>query len=76
MVLTARQFSRIQQSQWTALLDITAPDGDIKIKENSVKKFINAVSFGLFFKENVDVTINASDAGSGVKSIESISAAK
>lgn len=50
--------------------DITVPDGDIKIKENSVKKFINAVSFGLFFKENVDVTINASDAGSGVKSIE------
>ena len=50
--------------------DITAPEGDIKIKENSVKKLINAVSFGLFFKENVDVTINAGDTGSGVKSIE------
>ncbi len=50
--------------------DITAPEGDIKIKENSVKKLLNEVSFGLFFKENVDVTISASDAGSGVKSIE------
>ena len=52
----------------TVKLDKTAPDGDIKLKENSVKKFINEVTFGLFFKENVDVAITSEDTGSGVQS--------
>ena len=53
----------------TVKLDKTRPDGDIKIDENSVKTFINAVTFGLFYNENVDVTIYGSDALSGVGSI-------
>ena len=52
----------------TVRLDKTAPDGDIKIEENSVKTFINTVTFGLFFNENVDVAITSEDTGSGVQS--------
>ncbi|WP_346662652.1 DUF6273 domain-containing protein [uncultured Merdimonas sp.] len=54
----------------TVKIDKTAPDGDITIEENSVKKFIHDVTFGLFFKENVDVAITGTDNGSGVQTIE------
>ena len=54
----------------TVKIDKTAPDGDITIEENSVKKFISQVTFGLFFKENVDVAITGTDSGSGVQTIE------
>lgn len=50
--------------------DITAPDGDIEIQQNSARKDIDEVSFELFFHQNADITITASDAGSGLKSIE------
>ena len=54
----------------TVKIDKTAPDGDITIEENSVKKFIHDVTFGLFFKENVDVAITGTDGGSGVQTVE------
>ena len=54
----------------TVKIDKTAPDGDITIEENSVKKFIHDVTFGLFFKENVEVAITGTDSGSGVQTIE------
>lgn len=54
----------------TVKLDKTAPDGDIKIRKNSVKDFINNISFNLFFRESVDVEITAEDALSGMRSIE------
>ncbi|MCI7130944.1 MAG: YDG domain-containing protein, partial [Lachnospiraceae bacterium] len=44
-------------------IDKTAPDGDIKIKENSIKSILNVITFGLFFKKKVDVTITAVDEG-------------
>lgn len=53
----------------TVKLDKTAPDGDIRIEENSVKKFINTITFGLFYNENVDVTITGTDDLSGAASI-------
>lgn len=34
----------------TVKLDKTVPDGDIEIEQNSVKKFINSIIFGLFFQ--------------------------
>lgn len=58
------------QASITVKLDKTAPDGDIKIQENSVKKLLNQITFGLFFNENVDVTISGTDALSGVASIQ------
>ena len=54
----------------TVKRDTVLPDGDITIKENSVKKLINKITFGLFFNENVDVTITGTDALSEVASIQ------
>jgi len=39
-------------------LDKTAPEDEIRIKENSFKTFLNTISFGLFFKDTVDVSID------------------
>lgn len=60
----------------TVKIDKTAPNGDITIEENSVKKFIHGVTFGLFFKENVEVAITGTDSGSGVQTIEYYRSAK
>lgn len=54
----------------TVKLDKTVPDGDIEIEQNSVKKFINSITFGLFFNKNVDVTITGTDNLSGVAAVE------
>lgn len=48
------------------------PKIEIKVKDNSFKSFINNISFGLFFKETVDITITAQDAESGIEKIEYI----
>ena len=54
----------------TYKIDKTAPTGDITMNENSVKKFINQISFGLFFSKNVDVKITADDNASGAETIQ------
>ena len=55
----------------TGIVDNTKPSGEIKIgKENSWKSFINGITFGLFYKERQQVTIEASDNESGVKRVE------
>ena len=54
----------------TVKLDQTAPDGDIKIQENSVKTLLNQITFGLFLNQNVDVDITGTDALSGVATIQ------
>lgn len=54
----------------TVKIDRTAPDGDIQFEEHSVKKFINEITFGLFFNKNIDVTITATDALGEVETIE------
>ncbi len=51
-------------------IDSVHPTGEIKIKDNSFKSFLNAVTFGHFFKETVSVSIMGADSGSGVKTIE------
>lgn len=51
-------------------IDSVHPTGEIKIKDNSFKSFLNAVTFGHFFKETVSVSITGADAGSVVKTIE------
>lgn len=58
-----------EESSITVRVDKTVPDGDIMIEENTVKTLINTVTFGLFFKDNVDVSITSEDADSGVQSI-------
>lgn len=51
-------------------IDKSAPSGDIKIEENSVKNLINKITFSLFFNKNVDVIITANDTLSGVDSVK------
>ncbi|MFR1518885.1 MAG: YDG domain-containing protein [Clostridia bacterium] len=51
-------------------IDKTAPEAEIKVETNSFKQFLNTITFGLFFKENVDVTITGTDALSGVAKVE------
>ncbi len=47
-----------------------APTGTITMKENLWDKFFNTITFGLFFKEYVDVTITADGTGSDVRLVE------
>lgn len=51
-------------------VDTSDPTGQITIGENSWTKFLNTITFGLFFNETVDVDITAADGMSGVQSIE------
>lgn len=53
----------------TGVADITAPTGTIKVTENEWKKFLNEITFGLFFKKTQTVTITGEDACSGIASI-------
>ena len=41
--------------------DSEKPTGEIKIRKNSWKSFLNNITFGLFFKDTQTVTINAAD---------------
>ena len=51
--------------------DITAPEEvEMSVKGVGWKQFINKVTFGLFFKENVAVQVDASDLGSGIAKVE------
>ena len=50
--------------------DDIAPEGTISVNKNSWKSFIKTFTFGLFFRENYDVAITASDAQTSIKSIE------
>jgi|GEM_PF-4891233 Listeria-Bacteroides repeat domain (List_Bact_rpt). len=54
----------------TIKVDSTTPDGDIKIGASSVKTFLNKITFGLLYKQNVDVTVTGTDATSGVAKVE------
>ncbi len=51
-------------------IDKTAPTGEIKVKNSSFKSFLNTITFGMFFKNTVNVSITGSDTLSGVETIE------
>ncbi len=55
----------------TYKIDKTAPIGEIRIDElNWWQRFVNTISFNLFYSKEQEVTVTASDNGSGVKTIE------
>ena len=61
----------LAQKSAAVRVDTTAPDwsganGGISIKTNKWKSLLSTISFGLFYKETVDVTVSASDSLSGV----------
>lgn len=52
-------------------LDVSDPTGEISFKENKFLTFLNTITFGLFFNENIEVTI-AADDDTSVEKIEYI----
>ena len=51
-------------------IDKTVPTGEVKLNERTAfRKFINTITFGLFFKDDVNVKLTAEDDASGVKSV-------
>ena len=54
----------------TGVADTIAPDVTLTAKTVSWKQFFNKLTFGLFFKETVDVTVVADDGGSGIDTAE------
>ena len=54
----------------TGVADTIAPDVTLTAKTVSWKQFFNKLTFGLFFKETVDVTVVAEDGGSGIDTAE------
>ncbi len=51
-------------------IDRTVPEVfEISFNDNPVKKLIHEISFGLLFRESIDVRISADDALSGIESI-------
>ena len=53
------------------VFDVDEPTGTITLDENnSWDSLLKTITFGLFFKTEKNVTIEANDAGSGVKSVE------
>lgn len=50
--------------------DITAPEVEVSIRDNSFKEFLNRITFGLFFKQTQTVEVKAHDFGSGIKKVE------
>lgn len=54
----------------TGVADTIAPDVTLTAKTVSWKRFFNKLTFGLFFKETVDVTVVANDGGSGIDTAE------
>lgn len=51
-------------------IDITPPTGEITIKNNIWKNFLNTITFGIFSKENMDVIVTADDNYSGLAKVE------
>ena len=54
----------------TGVADTIAPDVTLTAKTVRWKQFFNKLTFGLFFKETVDVTVVANDGGSGIDTAE------
>jgi uncharacterized repeat protein (TIGR02543 family) len=54
--------------------DITPPTATISYRTSSFTSFLNAVTFHLFFKQTVDVTIQGSDLQTGVAKVEWLTA--
>ena len=62
----------IGQKTLSLEIDLNNPNTEISIGENRWNSFLNAITFGLFFKETKRVSIVASDTMSGIARIEYI----
>ena len=51
-------------------IDKTAPTGTVKIKEKVFDKPLNQITYGCFFKDNAEITIEGADVTSDIAKIE------
>lgn len=51
-------------------IDNTNPEYNITYSYDPIKAVINSATFGLFFKDSVDVTVTVSDKTSGIKNVK------
>lgn len=51
-------------------LDKTAPTGEITVKTKGFTSFLNTITFGLFFKNTIGITVSSADSGSTVDTVE------
>ena len=72
VIVTATDNAGNESSSKTLVkIDKTAPEKhNISVSGNVFNKFLNAVTFGNFFKDTVDVSIFAEDSLSGIKSVQ------
>lgn len=56
--------------EYRVKLDNKAPSGEITIGQNKWNTLLNNITFGLFFKETKEITIESTDTGSGVAKTE------
>lgn len=50
----------------TGVKDVTPPEVEISVADKTWRKFLNTITFGLFFDETQEATVTATDIGSGV----------
>lgn len=53
----------------TFKIDTTSPEGEITIRQNTFTTLLNKVTFGQFFKDQVEVTVSGNDDTSGIRDI-------
>ncbi|MDD4414729.1 MAG: X2-like carbohydrate binding domain-containing protein, partial [Oscillospiraceae bacterium] len=51
-------------------LDKTVPTGEITVKTKGFTSFLNTITFGLFFKNTIGITVSSEDSGSTVDTVE------
>ena len=65
--VSGSDLSSAESTPCAVKIDRAAPTGvTVKITTNPVKQILNVISFGLFFRDTVDVTLSATDNTSGV----------
>ena len=53
----------------SGIADITAPQVAVTVENNTWRDFLNTITFGLFFNKTQNVTIYATDTGSGIDEV-------
>ncbi|MDR1088539.1 MAG: Ig-like domain repeat protein [Coriobacteriales bacterium] len=53
-------------------IERTAPEVKVRYNENALTAFLNSISFGLFFKETVDIELAATDAVAPSSGVETL----
>ena len=53
----------------SGIADITAPQVTVTVENNTWREFLNTITFGLFFNKTQNVTIDATDTGSGINEV-------